>query len=120
MKRLLIFVFAVTLLASCSKILPGEIPNRLEGHWVDEADNSTNIGTAYDKVIIILSDGTAQLQDDDGWKYTADASIDKGMIVFRNGISSGSFQYSFNNGDLVLVEIIDGGLGSMGGTYEKQ
>ena len=36
MKKLLVFVFAVTLLASCSKILPGEISNRLEGHWVDE------------------------------------------------------------------------------------
>ena len=120
MKRLLVFVFAVVLLGSCSKILPGEIPNRLEGHWVDEPDYSTNVGNAYNKEIIILSDGTAQLQYDNGGTATVDASVDNGIIVFRLDGYSGSYEYSFKNGDLVLEEILDAGFGWMGGTYEKQ
>ena len=120
MKRLLVFVFAVALLGSCSKIGQGEIPNRLEGHWVDAPDYTTNVGTASDKVIIILSDGTTQLQYDNGGSVTVDASVDNGIIVFRVDRYSGSYEYSFKNGDLVLEEILDDGYGGMGGTYEKQ
>ena len=119
MKKLLVFVFAVALLGSCSKIGQGEIPNRLEGHWVDEPDYSTNVGSASDKVIIILSDGTANIQNPNGTEMIGDVSVDNGIIVFRVSGYSASYQYSFDSGDLVLERILDNGVG-MEGTYEKQ
>ena len=125
MKKLIVFIFSVVLLGSCSKIGNG-IPNNLEGHWVCEPQFTTNTGTSPDKVLVILKDGTTNISDSGGWSWVGSISVDNSVIVFQ-GVKNGgtevvglSWNYSFSSGDLVLESIIDDWGADMFGTYEKQ
>ena len=60
------------------------------GRWTDY---SNNVGSAAAKEIIILRDGTAQLQNNSGDILTADAIVDNGIIVFNQKNSAYSVSY---------------------------
>ena len=130
MKRLLVFVFAVTLLGSCSKTgSENSVPNNLVGHWLNEANYSTNTGTGpSDQIMIIHSNGVCSIVCSEDRDYIGSITVDDNLITFSGHRAYNEYEvgitwsYSISGNSLELETLINGtGFNSSyGGTFEKQ
>lgn len=123
MKKLIIFMFSIVLLGSCTKTTTPQtiLDSALVGHW--ESSASTNVSGT--RAMVFHSDGTAHI-DDSYDSYIGFASSDGNILTFsgqRSGdewSAGASYEYSISGSELTITTVISKDVRVMNGTYNKQ